>query len=177
MHRWCTKLRSLSLLHCSTHKPTLLSLSSSPSTHRLLHSSPQLLYRPLASSVISPNLKPLFNASSASHPSLLNQAVCSHPHLSLIQVRHRTKKEKREKTKKFKPWTPVTSKLKKTKMKCYSSYKGRFRVMNDGTIRRWKEGKRHNAHLKSKSAKRRLRLPGIVPLAYAKVMKKLNFCG
>lgn len=28
------------------------------------------------------------------------------------------------------------------------SYKGRFRVMNDGTIRRWKEGKRHNAHLK-----------------------------
>ncbi|XP_058224576.1 uncharacterized protein LOC131333831 [Rhododendron vialii] len=179
MHRWCTKLRSLSLLHCSTHKPTLISLSSSPSTHRLLHSSPQLLYRPLASTLISPNLKPLFNASSASHPSLLNQAVCSHPlpHLSLIQVRHRTKKEKREKTKKFKPWTPVTSKLKKTKMKCYSSYKGRFRVMNDGTIRRWKEGKRHNAHLKSKSAKRRLRLPGIVPLAYAKVMKKLNFCG
>ncbi|KAE9459235.1 hypothetical protein C3L33_08852, partial [Rhododendron williamsianum] len=31
--------------------------------------------------------------------------------------------------------------------------------------------------MQSKSAKRRLRLPGIVPLAYAKVMKKLNFCG
>ncbi|KAH7843097.1 hypothetical protein Vadar_012545 [Vaccinium darrowii] len=66
----------------------------------------------------------LFNASSASHPSLLNQTVVSSypplPYLSLIQVRHRTKKEKREKTKKFKPWTPVTSKMKKTGMKCYS---------------------------------------------------------
>nr|GMD76214.1 formin-like protein 20 [Ipomoea batatas] len=30
---------------------------------------------------------------------------------------------------------------------------------------------------KSKKAKRRLRKPGTVPLAYAKVMKKLNFCG
>nr|GMD78083.1 formin-like protein 20 [Ipomoea batatas] len=29
----------------------------------------------------------------------------------------------------------------------------------------------------SKKAKRRLRKPGTVPLAYAKVMKKLNFCG
>lgn len=28
------------------------------------------------------------------------------------------------------------------------SFKGRFRVMKDGQIRRWKEGKRHNAHLK-----------------------------
>ncbi|CAL5432064.1 unnamed protein product [Camellia sinensis] len=83
----------------------------------------------------------------------------------------------KEKMKKFKPRTPVKSKLKKIKMKCYSSFKGRFRLMHDGNIRRWKEGKRHNAHLKSKSAKRRLRQPGIVPLAYAKVMKKLNFCG
>ncbi|CAN6460966.1 unnamed protein product [Victoria cruziana] len=73
--------------------------------------------------------------------------------------------------------TPVTSKLKKIKMKAYSSYKFRFRTMNDGKIRRWKEGKRHNAHLKSKKAKRRLRKPAIVPAAYAKVMKKLNFCG
>ncbi|KAH7864135.1 hypothetical protein Vadar_026162 [Vaccinium darrowii] len=117
----------------------------------------KLLYRPLAFTATSPNFKPLFNASSASHPSLLNQTVVSSypplPYLSLIQVRHRTKKEKREKTKKFKPWTPVKSKMKKTKMKCYSSYKGRFRVLNDGTIRRWKEGKRHNAHLKSKAAK------------------------
>lgn len=28
------------------------------------------------------------------------------------------------------------------------SFKSRFRMMNDGNIRRWKEGKRHNAHLK-----------------------------
>ncbi|KAK4252675.1 hypothetical protein QN277_014420 [Acacia crassicarpa] len=56
------------------------------------------------------------------------------------------------------------------------SYKSRFRLLNDGTIRRWKEGKRHNAHLKSKKSKRRLRKPAIVPPAYAKVMKKLNFC-
>lgn len=73
--------------------------------------------------------------------------------------------------------TPVTSKLKKTKMKSYSSYKSRFRLMNDGTFRRWREGKRHNAHLKSKIAKRRLRKPALVPVAYAKVMKKLGFCG
>lgn len=31
--------------------------------------------------------------------------------------------------------------------------------------------------LQSKIAKRRLRSPGIVPAAYAKVMKKLGFCG
>ncbi|KAL4601725.1 hypothetical protein ACB092_10G002300 [Castanea dentata] len=73
--------------------------------------------------------------------------------------------------------TPVTSKIKKTKMKFFSSFKSRFRMMNDGNIRRWKEGKRHNAHLKSKKSKRRLKQPGIVPAAYAKVMKKLNFCG
>lgn len=29
------------------------------------------------------------------------------------------------------------------------SFKGRFRTMKDGQIRRWKEGKRHNAHLKA----------------------------
>ncbi|KAM3734258.1 hypothetical protein ACB098_10G001800 [Castanea mollissima] len=33
-------------------------------------------------------------------------------------------------------------------MKFFSSFKSRFRMMNDGNIRRWKEGKRHNAHLK-----------------------------
>ncbi|KAL7164710.1 hypothetical protein ACSBR2_040586 [Camellia fascicularis] len=187
MQRWCTKLRSLAIVH-STHKPTQLSVSSSsspspspsPFSHRLLHSSPQFLHTPLSLSLISSNFKPLFNASSPSnHPSLLNQMVLSPPlpHLSFIQVRHLTKKEMKEKMKKFKPRTPVKSKLKKIKMKCYSSFKGRFRLMHDGNIRRWKEGKRHNAHLKSKSAKRRLRQPGIVPLAYAKVMKKLNFCG
>ncbi|CAN6678156.1 unnamed protein product [Malus baccata var. baccata] len=57
------------------------------------------------------------------------------------------------------------------------SYKSRFRTMNDGTIRRWRAGKRHNAHLKSKISKRRLRLPALVHPAYATVMKKLNFCG
>ncbi|CAF2142275.1 unnamed protein product [Brassica rapa] len=78
--------------------------------------------------------------------------------------------------KKWRPRTPITSKVKKVKIKFYSSYKDRFRPLNDGTIRRWKEGKRHNAHLKSKKSKRRLRQPGLVPPAYAKVMKKLNFC-
>ncbi|KAF3792917.1 hypothetical protein EJ110_NYTH02007 [Nymphaea thermarum] len=92
--------------------------------------------------------------------------------LQINQVRDFSSKE-RKRTK----VTPVTSKLKKIKMKAYSSYKFRFRTMNDGNIRRWREGKRHNAHLKSKKAKRRLRKPAIVPAAYAKVMKKLNFCG
>ncbi|THG09363.1 hypothetical protein TEA_013779 [Camellia sinensis var. sinensis] len=158
MQRWCTKLRSLAILH-STHKPTQLSVSSSsspsPFSHRLLHSSPQFLHIPLSLSLISSNFKPLFNASSPSnHPSLLNQMVLSPPlpHLSFIQVRHLTKKEMKEKMKKFKPRTPVKSKLKKIKMKCYSSFKGRFRLMHDGNIRRWKEGKRHNAHLKYASA-------------------------
>ncbi|KAI4314545.1 hypothetical protein L6164_027442 [Bauhinia variegata] len=75
--------------------------------------------------------------------------------------------------------TPATSKIKKIKMKSYSSYKSRFRTMNDGNIRRWKEGKRHNAHLKSIKSKSRLRKPAVVPLAYAyaKVMKRLSFCG
>ncbi|XP_004512447.1 uncharacterized protein [Cicer arietinum] len=93
---------------------------------------------------------------------------------SLIQVRHVSSRERK---KRRKPMTPVVSKIKKTKMKFYSSYKLRFRPMNDGSIRRWREGKRHNAHLKSKISKRRLRLPSTVPAAYAKVMKKLNFCG
>ncbi|XP_057478408.1 uncharacterized protein LOC130765854 [Actinidia eriantha] len=173
MQRWCTKLRSLAV-SLSTPRTTTLSLPS----HRLLHSSPQLLHKPLASTVISSNFKPLFNASSASHPSLLNNAVCSSPlpRLSLIQVRHRTKNKEKKKMMKFKPRTPVTSKIKKIKMKFYSSYKDRFKVLNDGTIRRWKEGRRHNAHLKSNKAKRRLRQPGLVPSAYAKVMKKLSFC-
>ncbi|XP_011626942.1 uncharacterized protein LOC18443875 [Amborella trichopoda] len=92
--------------------------------------------------------------------------------LLMNQCHHFSSKE-RKRTK----VTPVTSKLKKTKMKSYSSYKSRFRTMNDGSIRRWRAGKRHNAHLKSKKAKRRLRQPALVHAAYAKVMKKLNFCG
>ncbi|XP_010529237.1 PREDICTED: uncharacterized protein LOC104806179 [Tarenaya hassleriana] len=94
------------------------------------------------------------------------------------QVRNITSKERKAKwKKKWRPRTPVTSKVKKIKIKGYSSYKDRFKLLNDGTIRRWREGKRHNAHLKSKKSKRRLRQPALVPAAYAKVMKKLNFCG
>ncbi|KAF3335951.1 Ribosomal protein L35 [Carex littledalei] len=74
------------------------------------------------------------------------------------------------------PLTPTTSKVKKYKLKAPSSFKFRFRTMKDGQIRRWRAGKRHNAHLKSKAAKRRLRKPAIVHAAYAKVIKKLNFC-
>ncbi|KAL9246970.1 hypothetical protein vseg_020447 [Gypsophila vaccaria] len=82
----------------------------------------------------------------------------------------------KSKEKKWKKLTPATSRVKKIKMKTISAFKGRFRTLNDGTIRRWREGKRHNAHLKSKKSKRRLRKPEIVPAAYAKVMKKMNFC-
>nr|TKR85938.1 hypothetical protein D5086_0000242180 [Populus alba] len=94
----------------------------------------------------------------------------SHPLLQVRQVSSRERKKNR------KPMTPLTSKVKKFKMKAYSSYKDRFRTMNDGTIRRWREGKNHNAHLKSKKSRRRLRQPSTVPAAYAKVMKKLSFC-
>ncbi|KAB5564283.1 hypothetical protein DKX38_004337 [Salix brachista] len=94
--------------------------------------------------------------------------------VELVQVRHVSSRERK---KRRKPMTPRTSKVKKIKMKAYSSYKERFRTMNDGTIRRWREGKNHNAHMKSKKSKRRLRQPSTVPAAYAKVMKKLNFSG
>uniref|UniRef100_A0A0E0F108 50S ribosomal protein L35 n=1 Tax=Oryza meridionalis TaxID=40149 RepID=A0A0E0F108_9ORYZ len=80
------------------------------------------------------------------------------------QVRHFAAKDRSRA-----PRTPTTSKVKKYKIKPPS-------VMNDGQVRRWRAGKRHNAHLKSKEAKRRLRKPALVHLAYAKVIKKLNFC-
>ncbi|TXG73014.1 hypothetical protein EZV62_001593 [Acer yangbiense] len=44
--------------------------------------------------------------------------------------------------------TPVTSKVKKIEVKSYSSFKSKFRTMNDGKICRWHEGKLHNVHLK-----------------------------
>ncbi|XP_006651970.1 uncharacterized protein LOC102715103 [Oryza brachyantha] len=88
-----------------------------------------------------------------------------------MQVRHFAVKDRSRA-----PQTPTTSKVKKYKIKPPSSMKFRFRVMNDGQVRRWRAGKRHNAHLKSKEAKRRLRKPALVHLAYAKVIKKLNFC-
>ncbi|CAL0314194.1 unnamed protein product [Lupinus luteus] len=162
MQRWVTKLRSFAL-HYSRHPlPT-------PSPPRFFHHAPpqSLLLSAASNNLIS---RPIFNLSSFS---LQNFRPSPFP-TSFVQLRHVSSRERK---KRRKPMTPVTSKLKKTKMKSYSSFKLRFRVMNDGNIRRWKEGKRHNAHLKSKISKRRLRKPGIVPAAYAKVMKKLNFCG
>ncbi|KAK1435942.1 hypothetical protein QVD17_01715 [Tagetes erecta] len=174
MQRCCSKLRSLAVLRSSSSFPKPL-----PSLHhpqaRLFHSStPNLVTKSLT---ISPNFRPLlFNP-----PSTLQLITTSNSASSLspsfMQVRHLTLKQRKRKLKSRKPPTPVVSKLKKIKMKSYSSFKGRFRTMKDGQIRRWKEGKRHNAHHKSKIAKRRGRLPAVVPAAYAKVMKKLNFCG
>lgn len=170
MQRWCSKLRLLSAIHS---KPKA-QLSFSYSPHRLLHSSPNLLLKPRTFTSFYPNFNPPFNTSLASQLSVTNYTPILPP--SFMQVRYLTLKQRKRKLKSRRPTTPVVSKLKKTKMKFYSSYKDRFRTMNDGKIRRWKEGKRHNAHLKSKEAKRRLRQPGIVPAAYAKVMKKLSFC-
>ncbi|KAK6934903.1 Ribosomal protein L35 [Dillenia turbinata] len=165
MQRWCAKLRCLPL---STK--TLTPKSSFSPAPLLLHSSPSplLLHRQSHSaSLIRSTFKTLFNAP------LIPQPTPSLSPLSFYQVRHFSAKSKE---KKWKRLTPATSKVKKIKMKFYSSYKSRFRTLNDGTIRRWREGKRHNAHLKSKKAKRRLRRPALVPAAYAKVMKKLSFC-
>ncbi|PON94716.1 Ribosomal protein [Trema orientale] len=131
MQRLSSKLRSLA----ANSAQTLPYISSS---RRLLHSSPKLL-RPLHSRCFNP----LFSASSSSMG--VNSTLSSQFPLSMVQVRHVSSRERR---KRRKPMTPVTSKLKKIKMKSFSSYKSRFRTMNDGNIRRWKEGKRHNAHLK-----------------------------
>ncbi|TVU31504.1 hypothetical protein EJB05_23191 [Eragrostis curvula] len=94
------------------------------------------------------------------------------PPVNQQQVRHYANKVTNPRS----PRTPTKSKVKKYKLKAPSSMKFRFRTMKDGQIRRWRAGKRHNAHLKSKEAKRRLRKPALVHLAYAKVIKKLNFC-
>ncbi|CAN7043443.1 hypothetical protein BRARA_B02844 [Brassica rapa] len=161
MQRFCSKLRSISL-----HSNRNLSFASVP--HRLIHHSrsPQ--------STLGFATTSKWSFVSPSNPT--STGSISVPH-HLVQVRNITSKDKMAKwKKKWRPRTPITSKVKKVKIKFYSSYKDRFRPLNDGTIRRWKEGKRHNAHLKSKKSKRRLRQPGLVPPAYAKVMKKLNFC-
>ncbi|PRQ19053.1 putative ribosomal protein L35 [Rosa chinensis] len=166
MQRLCSKLRSLPLQ--SAHK-TLPSLSSSSSW---LRSSRPLHFASNSSHTWSSTS--LFNAHSPTQPSLLLASLRSSTFpISMVQVRHVSSSERK---KRRKPMTPVTSKIKKYKIKGYSSYKSRFKLLNDGTIRRWREGKRHNAHLKSKISKRRLRLPALVHPAYAKVMKKLNFC-
>ncbi|GER30299.1 50S ribosomal protein L35 [Striga asiatica] len=169
IRKWCSRLRlaaainSIPKAHHHHHRQPII-----PS--RLLHTCPNFPQAPriFSQSLISPNFKPLL--SSPPFPQL-----CHSP-IALTQVRYITAKQRKRKLKSRKPMTPVVSKVKKIKIKGYSSFKGRFRVMNDGQIRRWKEGKRHNAFSKSKKSKRRLRQPGVVPLAYAKVMKKLNFC-
>ncbi|KAG5134587.1 hypothetical protein JHK82_025775 [Glycine max] len=181
-------LRSLTKLRCLAVQSR--QVLSPPSSRRLLHHlpPPQSLHSASNFRISSPSFIFSWCPPHASQPSP-----------SLVQVRHASSKERKRK-----PVPPTVSKVKKTKMKSYSSFKSRFRAMNDGNIRRWKEGKRHNAHLKllgqlaigtllfanhyegllaanlrayreSKKSKRRLRKPGIVPAAYAKVMKKLNF--
>ncbi|XP_004300167.1 PREDICTED: uncharacterized protein LOC101309736 isoform 2 [Fragaria vesca subsp. vesca] len=152
MLRLCSKLRSLPLQSLSSSSSFL---RSSPRLHRPLH---------FASSSAS-SWSSVFN--SPTQPSLLAATLRSQPFpISMVQVRHVSSRERK---KRRKPMTPVTSKVKKVKIKGYS-------LLNDGTIRRWREGKRHNAHLKSKISKRRLRLPALVHPAYATVMKKLGFC-
>ncbi|KAK9072039.1 hypothetical protein SSX86_008471 [Deinandra increscens subsp. villosa] len=172
MQRWCSKLRSIAVLLRPFPKPQIH--LPSPPYHRQFHSS-TLSKSLITPSITSSRFHPLLLFTSSSTLTTFNRA--SSLPLSSMQVRYLTLKQRKRKLKSRQPPTPVVSKLKKIKMKSYSSFKGRFRTMKDGQIRRWKEGKRHNAHLKSKIAKRRGRLPAIVPAAYAKVMKKLNFCG
>ncbi|XP_002464859.2 uncharacterized protein LOC8086284 [Sorghum bicolor] len=137
--------------------------------------------RPLPLPLIpkSPSFTVPFSLSCRRHHSLqgfFHPAIASSPFRPPSahhqQVRHYAKKERSRA-----PLTPTKSKVKKYKIKAPSSMKFRFRTMKDGQVRRWRAGKRHNAHLKSKEAKRRLRKPALVHLAYAKVIKKLNFCG
>ncbi|KVH98349.1 hypothetical protein Ccrd_023437, partial [Cynara cardunculus var. scolymus] len=179
MQRWCSKLRLLAVVRSSSSFPK--SQQPPPYLHRhlrtrLFHSStPNFLNKSLITpSMISPNFHPLLCTSPSRLQVTTSSIRASSLPLSFMQVRHLTLKQRKRKLKSRQPLSPVVSKLKKIKMKSYSSFKGRFRTMKDGQIRRWKEGKRHNAHLKA--SKRRGRLPGIVPAAYAKVMKKLNFC-
>ncbi|CAM8988844.1 unnamed protein product [Rhodiola kirilowii] len=162
MQRLCSNFRSMAIVHAQFQTRRFLHHSNhSPLPSPILNSNPtrSLLYSPAFTAHAS-----AFAAQSSLIPSYVS--------ISFAQVRHLTPKDR----KKRKMLTPTVSKLKKYKMKFYSSYKGRFRPLHDGTIRRWKEGKRHNAHLKSKKSKRRLRQPALVPPAYATVMKKLGFC-
>ncbi|KAK9113406.1 hypothetical protein Syun_020203 [Stephania yunnanensis] len=87
----------------------------------------------------------------------------------------RLKERRIKKLNRKRPVTPTTSKVKKIKMKTYSSFKLRFRPMRDGQIRRWHAGKRHNAHLKMSKFQTEASKPDVVHPAYATVMKKLNF--
>lgn len=165
MQRWGGKFRNLAVYSARN-------LTSITSPHSAPDRFSASLSRPFNVSGIELNFKPLSIASPAPRSSLAYYASTLSPFLlSFVQMRHFSSKERKRKR-----GTPEVSKVKKIKIKFYSSYKSRFRTMKDGTIRRWKEGKRHNAHLKSKKAKRRLRQPAVVPEAFAKVMKKLGFC-
>ncbi|XP_008788725.1 uncharacterized protein LOC103706410 [Phoenix dactylifera] len=159
MQRWCIKL--------GRHF-----LSSSRSALRPI---PPRCLEPVAFPANTPILRPVSwdPSPGASRPQLLGLGFFPpSPLLGAMQARHYAAKERSRA-----PITPATSKVKKYKLKAFSSFKFRFRTMKDGKIRRWRAGKRHNAHLKTKKAKRRLRKPGVVHAAYAKVIKKLNFCG
>ncbi|KAI3847740.1 hypothetical protein MKX03_001374 [Papaver bracteatum] len=161
MQRWFGKIR-----HLTTSSSTKSLLSANKT---FLNSSPQLK-KPVPCLINNSIFKSILNAPSRTQTlDLAFKSFITNP-LSLNQSRHFSSKERKRK-----PGTPEISKLKKYKMKPYSSFKMRFRVMNDGQIRRWRSGKRHNAHLKSKISKRRLRLPALVHPAYATTMKKLNF--
>ncbi|CAN8267413.1 unnamed protein product [Cochlearia groenlandica] len=175
MQRFCSKLRSISVQ--SNRNLSLIGGGASP-PRRLIHHSPSSRFTLGFSSPSKWSFPPSASAAIGGVSPFKGGSVAStFVPLHFVQVRSITSKEKMAKwKKKWRPRTPITSKVKKVKIKFYSSYKDRFRPLNDGTIRRWKEGKRHNAHLKSKKSKRRLRQPGLVPPAYAKVMKKLNFC-
>lgn len=81
-----------------------------------------------------------------------------------------------------KPWQLLqgerrgfASKLKKTKIKSYSSYKRRFKLLASGEYKRWRPGKRHNAKLKTPKQRRQLRRPSIVSPGLKRAMRKLNF--
>lgn len=165
MQRACRLRRAgLSQMLQGQYSTPYVSQSSSPSLHfptpaykfeRFIH-------------IIPSSIASLRSESQWHH--MLPIASPSHP---LLMIQKRTKTAKKV----VKRLSAPPSKLKKTKMKSYSSYKFRFRTLTSGLIRRWRAGKRHNAHSKSKKSKRRLRKPAIVTSAYAKVMKKLNFCG
>lgn len=138
----------LNLLHRLRH--------SSSHSHSSLH-----LFNPSANSIHS--LSPFFR-STTSH---WHSPIPINPPLHSLMIKQKQAFATKKKTRK-----PT-----KTKMKSYSSFKFRFRTLANGDIRRWRAGKRHNAHSKSKKSKRRLRQPAVVTPAYAKVMKRLNFCG
>ncbi|KAF6989501.1 hypothetical protein CFC21_006832 [Triticum aestivum] len=156
MRRWCCSsagglarrfLSSPIVVHARPPVPSLPFLRDHSHTHAPL-----------------PIMGSLFHSAAA--------AAIVRPPVMAMQLRHYAIKGRSRA-----PTTPTISKVKKYKMKAPSSMKFRFRTMKDGQIRRWRAGKRHNAHQKSKEAKRRLRKPALVHLAYAKVIKKLNFCG